>query len=240
MKKILFSVLVALVLLWSCSNVFAQGKGGDKGPAGENKRTKGAREVGKARRPVDPNTIRRYREAKRIPKAGPEQERIRELREKRREELLKTREERRKEREKNLRGRDIRQPGDELGKGKDHQQRLKALETQLVREEAKHLKRLARLKRIQELATGENSKQILARVEKLRQKEQLRYVRKRDRMQKRKDILTRMQKGRPGVRPPDKKMSKEARKAMEKRALTEKSKGKTKSEKKGAGEGAGQ
>ncbi|MHC4658578.1 MAG: hypothetical protein ACYS83_05290 [Planctomycetota bacterium] len=238
MKKILFSALVALVLLWNYSSVFAQGKGGDKGPAGENKRTKGAREVGKARRPVDPNTIRRYPGAKRIPKTGPEQ---REMREKRREELLKMREERRKERGKNLRRRDIMQPGDELTKGKDHQQQLKALETQLAHEEAKHLKRVARLKRIQELATGENSKQIIARVEKLRQKEQLRYVRKHDRMKRRRDRLMLMQKGRPGVRPPDKKMLKEeARKAMEKRALTEKSKGKTKSEKKGAGEGAEQ
>ena len=71
-------------------------------------------------------------------------------------------------------------------KGKGHQRQLEALEKQMVQEEAKHLKRAARLERIRDLANEGGDTKVVARVNKLLEKEQQRYDRKRQRMQERK------------------------------------------------------
>ena len=73
------------------------------------------------------------------------------------------------------------------GKGKEHQQQLKAFERQIEHEEAKHSKRVARLRRIKELARKQGNDKMLARVNKLMEKEQGRYERKVQRIQGRID-----------------------------------------------------
>jgi hypothetical protein len=81
----------------------------------------------------------------------------------------------------------------EIENGMDPQQQLRVLGEQVAREEAKHLKRVARLERIQELASDEASKQVRTRAVVLVRKEQVRYARKRQRLDMRMRMLMRMQ-----------------------------------------------
>jgi hypothetical protein len=81
----------------------------------------------------------------------------------------------------------------ELGKGMDPRQQLKALEAQSAQEEAKHLRRVARLERISTLASDEASRRVAARAEALVRKERMRYARKRQRLDMRMRMLMRMQ-----------------------------------------------
>jgi hypothetical protein len=68
-----------------------------------------------------------------------------------------------------------------------HQQQLTAIEQQMSHEQAKHMDRLARLKRIRELAQQQGDTETLARVDKLLGQEQQRYDAKTRRMTHRKD-----------------------------------------------------
>jgi len=68
-----------------------------------------------------------------------------------------------------------------------HQQQLTAIEQQMSHEQAKHMDRLARLKRIRELAQQQGDTETLARVDKLLGQEQHRYDAKTQRMTHRKD-----------------------------------------------------
>jgi len=226
MKKVLLSVVITLILLWNCGTAFPQGK--RKDPNSVKGRIEGERETDKGRRSVDPNVLRREAELKRLQNLGQERDRMRQLREKQRKDLMKRYQERREERERFLKGAGAERLEGEFGEGVDHQQQLKALQTQMAKEDAKHLKRMARLKRIEELAAGEDSKQIATRIVKLRRREQQRYGIKRERMQRRMHMLLRMQQEGQNIQPPDeKRLSEEARKAMmEKLAGAEKSKGK--------------
>jgi len=70
-------------------------------------------------------------------------------------------------------------------KGKNHQQQLRALRIQMLHEEAKHKERVARLERILALARESGNDKLAERVEKLRLKEQQRYEKKLQRMQRR-------------------------------------------------------
>ncbi len=158
MKKGLLSLLIVLVLAWSCGTVFAQGKG--KGAGRQGKRTEKLQRKHKSRQ-ADANE----------PGGQGKEKRVR-----RQEHRRKQWETRRKERQK------IRVT---RGKGKGHQQQLKSLKTQMVHEEAKHRRRIARLKRIRELAAEENDTKTVERVAKLLEMELLRHNRKRQRMQER-------------------------------------------------------
>ncbi len=156
MKKGLLTLLIVLVLAWSCGTVFAQSKG--KGAGGQGKRAEKLQRKHKSRQ-VDANE----------PGGQGKEKRVR-----RQEHRRKQREMRRKERQK------IR-----VTRGKGHQQQLKSLKTQMVHEEAKHRRRIARLKRIRELAAEENDTKTVERVAKLLEMELLRHNRKRQRMQER-------------------------------------------------------
>ena len=165
MKKGLLSFFIVLVLAWSCGTVFAQGKGkGAGGPrpseglGGQGKRTEKLQRKHKSQQ-VDANE----------PGGQGKEKRVR-----RKEYRRKQREMRRKERQK------IR-----VTRGKGHQQQLKSLKTQMVHEEAKHRRRIARLKRIRELAAEEDDTKTVERAAKLLEMELLRHNRKRQRMQER-------------------------------------------------------
>ena len=67
-----------------------------------------------------------------------------------------------------------------IGRGKDFQRQISVVEKQMTYEQAKHSDRVARLKRIKELALEKNDTATVERVDKLMQKEQQRYIRKRD------------------------------------------------------------
>lgn len=82
---------------------------------------------------------------------------------------------------------DVNRPADvvEKGKtlGKEHAKQAQAFQKQIQREDAKHMERHARLVRIRELAAQKGDAEMVARVEKLMEKEQQVYSRKVQRMQ---------------------------------------------------------
>ena len=77
-------------------------------------------------------------------------------------------------------GREVKEKSSAKGKG--HKQQLEAVLKQLSHEEAKHLKRVARLQRIRELAEAKGNIATIERIDKLMGKEQNRYERKTRRM----------------------------------------------------------
>ena len=82
---------------------------------------------------------------------------------------------------------DVNRPADvvEKGKslGKEHAKQAQAFQKQIRHEDAKHMERHARLVRIRELAAQKGDAEMVARVEKLIEKEQQVYSRKVQRMQ---------------------------------------------------------
>ena len=203
MKKVLFSVLIVLVLLWSFGVVFAQGRGkagsrrkGDKQAIKEQKRS--------WRRQADAN------ESERLAKGG--RTRARKRFQKRLEEQEKMREMMRKGKE-----------GFKVGK--DTAQQFEAIQKQIAHEEAKHLRRVTRMKRIQELALEEGNEDIVKRVDTLRQKEEGRYERKRRILRIRRRIL--IQAGDEEVRPPS--VGRKGRRDIKKRPDGRKNKGRSRS-----------
>ena len=71
----------------------------------------------------------------------------------------------------------------EKGKGKAGQQQLQSMQKQMQHDQAKHLERQARLARIRELAVKKGDTEMVARVDKLIQKQQDVYNRKMQHMQ---------------------------------------------------------
>jgi hypothetical protein len=76
-----------------------------------------------------------------------------------------------------------------IAEGAQHQQQLTAIEQQLSYEQDKHLDRIARLKRIHELAQQQGDTETLARVDKLIGQEQRLYDLKAQRMMRRKERI---------------------------------------------------
>lgn len=74
-------------------------------------------------------------------------------------------------------------------KGKEHQQQINALNKQMVHDEGKHLKNIARLKRIRELAAAKGDTETVERVDKLLAKAEQINVDKRKRMLERKRMI---------------------------------------------------
>ena len=65
-------------------------------------------------------------------------------------------------------------------KGKGIDEQLKRLQTKISQEQAKHMRRSARLKRIRQLASEEGRTDIINRVDKLQRREIGRYAKKRE------------------------------------------------------------
>jgi hypothetical protein len=83
-------------------------------------------------------------------------------------------------------------------KGKEHQQQMKALEKQMMHEEAKFLRSIARLKRIRELAAEQGNTKVVERVDKLIAKAQQINSDKHKRMQERKQKVLQLSEGKSG------------------------------------------
>ena len=127
--------------------------------------------------------------------------------------------------------RELRRKGKErfkAGKGKGLGQQLEAVQKQIAQEEAKHLRRLARLNRIRELAVEGEATDIVKRVDKVRRKEQKRYERRHRLLKLRERILKRGKERK--VRPAyDKTLRKRGEEAIKKRAYRGKQEAKGKS-----------
>lgn len=180
MKKVLLSILVLLILLSNSSAVFAKDKGKGGGAGRGLKGTTKVRQKGREPR-IDVGEQGERGKAKRV----------------RKEERRKMREMEAEGKKKAKGGEDVNWPGRKFGKGaaeekqvgrgREHQQQLGAVRTQMTHEEAKHLRRQARLQRLRELAVEEGKTETIARIDKLIEKEQGRYGRKRQRMEKREE-----------------------------------------------------
>lgn len=200
MKQIISAASVTVFVLVACTVTLAQ----DKDAAQKDDRRKELQEKVQRVSPPDASELRRKAKINELRR----KDRSREQREKRRQELMK----KIKEREKTKAGRDIGLPE---AKGKDFQRQLGVLKKQMTQEDAKNLKRMARLRRIRLLADDENNTKIIERVDKLIRKEQMRYSRKREKMRGRMRMFTRMQAiERGGPQPGKKGLDPEARKAL--------------------------
>lgn len=193
MKKLLLSLLIMLVLSWTSGAVFA--KGGGKGKDADAKAKPAAKSQRKAKsRRADANEPTGRRGIR--PTRDRQRQRLEMLR--KRKERQEMRETRRKGKERLKGGPDFRPPVDELAKGKEHRQQLKAFEMQMAKEVAKHRTRQARLKRIRELAAEENDTKTMQRVDKLMNKERQRSGRKLRRIKERQQKALRRGEKRPG------------------------------------------
>ena len=74
--------------------------------------------------------------------------------------------------------------------GQTHHQQLEAMEKQITQEQAKHNNRLARLRRIRQLAQEQGKNETVERIDKLLEKEQKRFDGKQKRFQQRKDKIS--------------------------------------------------
>jgi hypothetical protein len=185
MRKVLFSLIVVVLALWTPGEALGQTAVEEDARLLQEARASGARR--------DVNDPLWQAEQERIRVLARERELAREQQEKRRQELLKMRRETFDGGKRPTVAPEFERFRRELEKGMDPQKQLRVLGEQVAREEAKHLKRVACLERIQELASDEASKQIVTRVVVLIRKEQMRYARKRQRLDMRMRMLMRMQ-----------------------------------------------
>jgi hypothetical protein len=202
MKKACCSVFLVFLVWWSCTKALGQSPSGRTGVAAEGEQAAGLDKGSKGSGQTDANDLAKRVEDRRIRPLPPAGDLDQEQQEKRREQLLKMRRARLEERRKLREEFELQRFGGELGKGTDPQQQLKTLEAQMAQEEAKHLKRVARLSRIQKLAAESASKQIITRAEVVMRKEQMRYARKCQRFDMRRRMLLRMQERRQRRPPP--------------------------------------
>jgi len=175
MKKSLFPIITIAILLWNAGTAFSKDKG--TGASGRSKQPKNIQENRKGQQDDADKTKGQGKVAR-----THRQEQFRQAVGKQKSSS------------------DSNQPGAKFGKprGKSpvaekdtgqsrlHQQQLKALESQNLHEQAKHLERLARLNRIRQLATQENDAKTVERVDKLLQMESQRYSREQQRVQEKK------------------------------------------------------
>lgn len=211
MKKVMLSMLVLLVVLWSSSFVFAKGKG--KGGGGQNKQLREVQNKGKSQEIRE--TAKKVQKGK--SKVEVEKQRARA-----------SKGEAKKEENQGgkqvVKGKTLEKgtakgkSAENIGKGKGHQQQMKAFERQMLHEEAKYRKRQAQFKRIRNLATAKGNIIVLGRLKILEEKERNRYYNKRIRMRERMQQLVTGE-------------GKELQKTVEKSDTKEKGKAKTETEK---------
>jgi len=210
MKNVTLAILAALFVSWNAAVVLAQS---DKtGSGGESKRERIRRQLPPTVRPAEANDPRLRAEAERIKQRERERDLVRQEREKRRRRMMEMQQKTLAELEKKKAAQGE-GPG---GTGRDYQKQLSELQKQLNHEEQKHLERVAKMKRIRELATSKNATATVARVEKLIKKEQMRYDSKLQRTQMRINMIKRLEARKLEPRAPDDaKLREETRKAME-------------------------
>jgi len=201
MKKALFSVLIVLFLLWNFGVVFAQGAGEGKGV---NKREEQAKKLRGKNRGGEAGAYE--------PGARAKRKQVR-----KQKEFERLMEERLKKREMRLKGKGK----FKAGKGKGLEQQLEALRKQIAHEEAKHNRRLARLRRIQQLGVEHGKKDIADKADRLLQKEQQRYDRK-QRVLKRHERMLSIGRGPRARRPRDKSFGEKGGRDVKKRFYEEK------------------
>jgi len=178
MKKVLLTVLMIIAVFWTYGVSSAKGK--DAGGQ-ESKRSEKLREEGKAKGKAAEKDSNNIDKSKADEGAG-------------------------RGRNKGEAAEGAVDKGKEKGKakenvtakGKEHQQQTKALEKQVVHEEAKFLRSIARLKRIRELAAEQGNTKVVERVDKIIAKAQQINSDKHKRMQEKKQKILQLSEGKSG------------------------------------------
>lgn len=160
MKKVLFSVLILLVLSWGCETVFAKQESKGRGPRGKRALTKKGGDANEAGKSAKGAGSRKGSRKK-----TEDEEKLLKMEQKVKEQLDAAK-----------------------GKGREHQ--LEMIQKKMAKEDEKHIRRVARLARIRELAVQEGKTDIVERVDKLRSKESQRWSKKRGILKARQERLT--------------------------------------------------
>jgi hypothetical protein len=199
MRKVFLSLIVLSIVCWSCGTVFGQGKGRGRGRGGRGRQGSEAKEKGRGRGKAREEAAKA--EGGKGKAAKKESGKGKGKRKGKSEEEGEAVEAdagkgkgkgRGKAKEEGEAAETASAEGKGKGKGrareeakargKGHQQQLKALEKQMLREDAKHNKRAARLQRILDLAKEKGDTKAVERVTKLMGREQQRYEGKHQRM----------------------------------------------------------
>lgn len=195
MKKYVVSLLTVLILLCCSSTVLAQGKGKAKESASEAQQTQKLKDKepgsGKAKDEASKNDLAEKRgkdtyKTKDAVKEEPKQIKQPPGKEKAKPEV-KPGPELKDAPKPTAKGKDVEKL---TARGKEHAQQLKAIEKQLIHEEAKHRERIARLRRIRQLAVEQGNTEMAKRVDQLIQKEQELNDRRGQRLQKMKQMIS--------------------------------------------------
>ncbi|MHC4260147.1 MAG: hypothetical protein ACYSTF_07040 [Planctomycetota bacterium] len=187
MKKALFSVLIVLVLSWSCGTVLAKDKGKGKGGRPEKEATEKAKEKESSREAGDAKEVKKPGKDKR---AQAKERVLKRIKKHEKEQGTK-----RKAGEGLKAGSDANRPTDKAARVKGRERQFEILQKKTAQEEAKHMRRQARLQRIRELAVAEGKTDIVARVDKLLQRENERYAKKQQILKRRESRLSQSKEG---------------------------------------------
>jgi len=178
MKKAILSVFIIATLVWCCGPVF--GKGGGKGGGGQRglafpKRVMPIRQKEKEQQ-AEKGKSSDEAEQSRDRDRDRERERMREAKQER---VEKANEKGKEEAEEKV-----------GGIGREHQKQLRTFERQMRREEAKHRWRVAKMKRIRQLAVESGNSGTVERVDQLLKNERYHYEHKLGKInQKREKVL---------------------------------------------------
>ncbi len=179
MKKILFTIFI-FVLLFNCTVLCGKNNKGKKNQVKNDVRKKRMLEKKARAKAVIRNAKARTKAAMRDANAPEALARKVKMERRRGARRFKDRNKIReiKRREMLAAQRDPNRAGGKLSRGKGALKRGEAVEKQATKETAKHRKRLAKLKRIRELAVKQGDEKTIARVNKILQKELRRHRRK--------------------------------------------------------------
>ncbi len=204
MKKYLLSLLAVLILLCCSSVVLAQGKGKPKDAGTKDEQTQKLKDSQPASAKVEDEALKSDVDRKRardtyktkdVVKEEPKQIKPVPGKEKAKAQSeVKPGSELKGAPKPAAKGKDAEKL---TARGKEHQQQLRAIEKQLLHEEAKHRERTARLARIRQLAVEQGKTEIVKRVDQLIQKEQKLNGRRGQRLQKMKQMISQPETKRP-------------------------------------------
>jgi len=179
MKKYLLSLLTVLILLCCSSIVLAQGKGKAKDPGTEDQQTQKLKDRQPAPGKTEDESLKSDVDKKRGKDAYKTKDVVKEEPKPIKQASSKEKAKAQPEVKSGLAVKDAQKPAGKgkdaekvTARGKEHQQQLRAIEKQLLHEEAKHRERTARLVRIRQLAVEQGKTELVKRVDQLIQKEQ--------------------------------------------------------------------
>lgn len=181
MKKLLITIITAFALICSCQNALAKGGGGGS-KAGRNTEKQGKAKTQNQQRKQQQKHERHQEHETAENQKQPRKEQQKQIK----------KQEQKQERHQNRQQQRVQQAG---GQGKGHQQQLRAVETQMNHEQTKHAERMARLRRIRELAAAEGSTKKIERIDGLMQKELQRHESHRNRLQQQKQKALQLSEG---------------------------------------------